>query len=94
MDPRNFLNESGIYMFEKLDYSDSQTSGSVSKMLAGTFMSGEVTDTDGATYTYADKFREVGARAARVKFRDTRTTSTSSMWAHMLTAEGAQRSTA
>ncbi len=60
MDPRNFLNESGIYMFEKLDYSDSQTSGSVSKMLAGTFMSGEVTDTDGATYTYADKFREVG----------------------------------
>lgn len=60
MDPRNFLNESGIYMFEKLDYSDTQTTASVSKMLTGTFMSGEVTDTDGTTFNYAEKFREVG----------------------------------
>lgn len=60
MDPRNFLNESGIYMFEKLDYSESQTSESVAKMLTGTFMSGEVTDTDGTTFSYAQKFREVG----------------------------------
>ena len=60
LDPRNFLNESGIYMFEKLDYSDTQTSNSVQKMLAGTFMSGEVTDADGETFTYADKFKEVG----------------------------------
>ena len=60
LDPRNFLNESGIYMFEKLDYADTQTAGSVSKMLAGTFMSGEVTDSDGTTFSYAEKFREVG----------------------------------
>ncbi|MBR4575367.1 MAG: SH3 domain-containing protein [Lachnospiraceae bacterium] len=60
MDPRNFLNESGIYMFEKLDFSDTQTKESVSKMLTGTFMSGEVTDSDGATFNYAEKFREVG----------------------------------
>ena len=60
MDPRNFLNESGIYMFEKLDYSQSQTTASISKMLTGTFMSGEVTDTDGTTFSYAEKFREVG----------------------------------
>ncbi len=60
MDPRNFLNESGIYMFEKLDYSDTQTSASVSKMLAGTFMSGAVNDSDGTTFEYAELFRQVG----------------------------------
>ena len=60
MDPRNFLNESGIYMFEKLDYSDTQTSNSVSKMLAGTFMSGDVSDADGTVFNYAEKFKEVG----------------------------------
>ena len=62
MDPRNFLNESGIYMFEKLEYSDTQTTGSVSTMLAGTFMSGDVTDTDGATFNYAQMFKDVGAQ--------------------------------
>ncbi len=60
MDPRNFLNESGIYMFEKLDYSATQTTGSVSKMLTGTFMSGEVSDSDGSVFSYAEKFRQVG----------------------------------
>ena len=60
MDPRNFLNESGIYMFEKLDYSDTQTSASVSKMLTGTFMSGDAAEPDGSTFNYAEKFREVG----------------------------------
>lgn len=60
MDPRNFLNESGIYMFEKLDYSPTQTSASVSKMLTGTFMSGDVNDADGTTFNYAEMFRNVG----------------------------------
>ena len=60
MDPRNFLNESGIYMFEKLDYSDTQTAASVSKMLAGTFMSGAVNDADGTTFEYAEMFKQVG----------------------------------
>ncbi len=60
MDPRNFLNESGIYMFEKLDYSGTQTSASVAKMLTGTFMSGDVNDADGTTFNYAEMFRTVG----------------------------------
>ncbi len=60
MDPRNFLNESGIYMFEKLDWSDTQTAASVSKMLAGTFMSGTASDHDGSTFNYADTFTQVG----------------------------------
>ena len=60
MDPRNFLNESGIYMFEKLDYSDTQTRESVAKMLTGTFMSGDVNDTDGSTFNYADMFTQCG----------------------------------
>ncbi len=60
LDPRNFLNESGIYMFEKLDYSETQTKESVAKMLTGTFMSGDVTDSDGTVFNYAEKFREVG----------------------------------
>ncbi len=60
MDPRNFLNSSGIYMFEKLDHSDTQTKESVSRMLTGTFMSGDVTDSDGETFSYAEKFCEAG----------------------------------
>ena len=60
MDPRNFLNESGIYMFEKLDYSENQTEASVGRMLTGTFMSGAVNDSDETTFEYAAKFKEVG----------------------------------
>ena len=60
MDPRNFLNESGIYMFEKLDFDESQTDTSVAKMLSGTFMSGAVNDADGTSFNYSEKFREVG----------------------------------
>lgn len=60
MDPRNFLNESGIYQFEKLDYSESQKKEGVSKMLTGTFMSGEFTDADGETSSYADVFAAAG----------------------------------
>ena len=62
MDPRNFLNESGIYMFEKLDYSDTQTTAGVAKMLTGTFMSGSVNDADGATFEYSELFRQVGSQ--------------------------------
>lgn len=60
MDPRNFLNDSGIYQFETLDFSEAQTRDGVSKMLTGTFMSGDFTDTDGATYNYADAFMNIG----------------------------------
>ncbi len=38
MDPRNFLNEDGIFMFETLSYSDSFTVQSVENVLKGSFM--------------------------------------------------------
>lgn len=60
MDPRNFLNDSGIYQFETFGYENSQKKENVSKMLAGTFMSGEFTDTDGTTAEYADIFVKIG----------------------------------
>lgn len=60
MDPRNFLNESGIYQFESLNFDASQSVEGISKMLTGTFMSESFVDTDGATYTYADVFRQAG----------------------------------
>jgi len=60
MDPRNFLNESGIYQFECLDYKDTQKKESVSKMLTGTFMSGDFTDADGTVANYAEVFTMIG----------------------------------
>lgn len=60
MDPRNFLNETYIFQFETLEYADYQNSTGVSNILSGTFMSGNYTDTDGATRSYADTFVEVG----------------------------------
>lgn len=60
MDPRNFLNESGIYQFEQFGYNESQQRENVAKMLSGTFMSGQFTDTDGTTAEYADVFVQVG----------------------------------
>ncbi len=38
MDPRNFLNEDGIFMFETLSYSDSFTVEAVENVLKGSFM--------------------------------------------------------
>lgn len=60
MDPRNFLNDSGIYQFECLDFDENQTTESVSKMLTGTFMSNEFTDTDGTVAKYSDIFMLAG----------------------------------
>lgn len=40
LDPRNFLNENGILMFENLGYSSNYTESVVSNILSGTFMSG------------------------------------------------------
>ena len=60
LDPRNFLNDSGIYMFENLDYADNQSKENVAKMLTGTFMSGNFTDSDGHTINYAELFKAIG----------------------------------
>ncbi len=61
MDPRNFLDESGIFQFETLEHQDYQNEAGVSNILASTFMSGSYTDTDGATRSYASTFSEVGS---------------------------------
>ncbi|MFT3983414.1 MAG: SH3 domain-containing protein [Lachnospiraceae bacterium] len=61
MDPRNFLDESGIFQFETLEYQGYQNEAGVLSILASTFMSGSYTDTDGATRSYASTFLEAGS---------------------------------
>ena len=61
MDPRNFLNETYIFQFETLEYASYQNEAGVSNILANTFMSGNYTDTDGATRSYAETFTGVGS---------------------------------
>lgn len=60
MDPRNFLNETYIFQFETLEYSDYQNVTGVNNILANTFMAQNYTDTDGVTRSYADTFMEIG----------------------------------
>ena len=51
MDPRNFLTERFIFMFETLQYNSSlQTLTGVKKRLSGTFMSGTLEDDSSKTY--------------------------------------------
>lgn len=60
MDPRNYLNETYIFQFETLEYADYQNTTGVNNILAGSFMSGNYTDTDSTTRSYADTFMEAG----------------------------------
>ncbi len=60
MDPRNFLTEQQIFQFETLEYRDYQTVAGVRKLLEGTFMAGDYTDSDGSVRSYADTFVSVG----------------------------------
>lgn len=60
MDPRNFLNDEGVFQFEELNYNENQNADGVNKMLAGTFMASAFTDTDGNTGNYADVFVMAG----------------------------------
>ncbi len=64
MDPRNFLDETYIFQFETLESAPYQTVQGVSGILAGTFMAGNYTDTDGAVKNYAQTFTEVAAGLA------------------------------
>lgn len=63
MDPRNYLNESGIFQFATLKYAAYQNAAGVSNILAGSFMAGNFSDTDGATRSYADTFVAAGANS-------------------------------
>lgn len=75
MDPRNFLDETNIFQFESLSYNSIQNATGVSAILAGTFMSGSVKDSDGSTLNYTNSFVNAGKNtnvspyhlAARVK---------------------------
>ena len=60
MDPRNFLNETDIFQFESLSFSESQTEEGVKAILASTFMEKPVKDADGTTLDYAKAFMEIG----------------------------------
>ena len=60
MDPRNFLNEKYIFMFECLSYSEGYTLAGVNTILKGTFMVNNRTDTDGKTLNYAEVFMAAG----------------------------------
>ncbi len=58
MDPRNFLNESNIFMFEALSYdSKTQTIDGVEKILSGSFMDGKkIKNTDNKEISYAQAY--------------------------------------
>lgn len=60
LDPRNFLDDSGIFQFETLGFEDYQNGDGIRNILSTSFMRGEFTDTDGAQRTYADVFYEAG----------------------------------
>ena len=61
MDPRNFLDEQQIFMFETQAYEDSQNKDVVAGILNGTFMAdGKGYNANGKWYTYVDTFMEAG----------------------------------
>lgn len=57
LDPRNFLNEKGILMFESLKYSSNYTENVVASVLNGTFMQG---NSNQDNQSYASIFVEAG----------------------------------
>lgn len=61
IDPRNFLNEEGIFQFEKLSFSDSFSVADVEAVLRGSFMSESCItyyDSEGATVETDEKYAE------------------------------------
>lgn len=60
LDPRNFLDENGIFQYETLEYENYQNEAGVSNILASSFMSSSFTDTDGTGRAYASTFVEAG----------------------------------
>ena len=61
MDPRNFLDEKQIFMFETQSYESSQNRDVVAGILSNTFMSdGKGYNYNGKYYTYVDTFMEAG----------------------------------
>ncbi|MGN0601521.1 MAG: SH3 domain-containing protein, partial [Oscillospiraceae bacterium] len=65
LDPRNFINDPSIFMFENLSYNSSvHTISGVKNILSGTFMSGNFTTPDTKkTYSYAQTFMDAAAKS-------------------------------
>lgn len=65
LDPRNFLNENNIFMFENLSYDEKvQNEQGVKSILSGTFMNDGYNMTDNNQYyTYAQTFMEAGKQS-------------------------------
>ena len=65
MDPRNFLDDTYIFMFENLSYNKSvHNIDGVKAILADTFMKGSFIAPDtGVTYTYAQTFMDAAAKS-------------------------------
>ena len=62
LDPRNFLDEGHIFMFEALDNSsNNQSEQTIQSMLNGSFMSGSI-NYNGSSYTYARTFLNAGSQ--------------------------------
>ena len=63
MDPRNWLTEKTVFMFEQLSFDqNTQSSSAVQSMLNGTFMSGSY-NYNGTNKSYADTFVQAGKEA-------------------------------
>ncbi len=65
MDPRNWFNETNIFMFESLSYSQTHNIAGVNAILNGTFMTKEIANGDGTMLNYANAFMEI-AKAVNV----------------------------
>ena len=65
MDPRNFLNEQNVFMFEALSYdSKTQTLDGVQKILNGSFMDGvNIKNTENQDVSYAQAYIDAGIKA-------------------------------
>ncbi len=70
LDPRNFINEKNIFMFESLYYHDYQTKAGVEKILAGSFMENkngyiEYYDTSGNKQKLETTYADIILKAAK-----------------------------
>ena len=60
MDPRNFLDETYIFQFESLSYSESHTIEGVKAVIGSSFMADDAVDSDGSMFNYATAFMSIG----------------------------------
>ena len=64
MDPRNFLNETNIFMFEDISYNSNQSLAGVQSIVAGTFMQGTKTySNNNETIDYASSIYDIAQRS-------------------------------